>query len=153
MFTLRPYHRNYGKRLTKSPKIYFTETGLVTSLLGIKSADQVARDPLIGNIYENFVVSEFLKTQLNKGESPNLFFFRDSNGFEIDLILEQQRCPKPIEIKSAFTYNPDMCRNLRTLADMVTDCKSPALVYAGSPMGTLQGVEICNDEEIPRLME
>lgn len=153
VFTLRPYHKNYGKRLTKSPKIYFTETGLVTSLLGIKSAEQVGRDPLIGNIYENYIVSEFLKSQLNKGESPDLYFFRDSNGFEIDLIVEQQRCPKPIEIKSAFTYNPDMCKNLRSFVSMVGDSKSPALVYAGSPMGTLQGVDICSDEGIPGLLE
>ncbi len=153
VFTLRPYHKNYGKRLTKSPKIYFTETGLVTALLGIKSPEQVGRDPLIGNIYENYVVSEFLKTQLNKGNSPDLYFFRDSNGFEIDLILEQRRAPRPIEIKSAFTYNPDMCKNLRTFASLVANAKSPSLVYAGETMGTLQGVEVCSDGEIPRLTD
>ena len=153
VFTLRPYHKNYGNRLTKSPKIYFTETGLVTALLGIKSAEQVGRDPLIGNIYENYVVSEFLKTQLNKGNSPDLYFFRDSNGFEIDLILEQRRAPRPIEIKSAFTYNPDMCKNLRTFASLVANAKSPSLVYAGETMGTLQGVEVCSDGEIPRLTD
>ena len=153
VFTLRPYHKNYGKRLTKSPKIYFTETGLVTALLGIKSPEQVGRDPLIGNIYENYVVSEFLKTQLNKGNSPDLYFFRDSNGFEIDLILDQRRAPRPIEIKSAFTYNPDMCKNLRTFASLVANAKSPSLVYAGETMGTLQGVEVCSDGEIPRLTD
>ena len=153
VFTLRPYHKNYGKRLTKSPKIYFTETGLVTALLGIKSPEQVGRAPLIGNIYENYVVSEFLKTQLNKGNSPDLYFFRDSNGFEIDLILDQRRAPRPIEIKSAFTYNPDMCKNLRTFASLVANAKSPSLVYAGETMGTLQGVEVCSDGEIPRLTD
>ena len=153
VFTLRPYHKNYGKRLTKSPKIYFTETGLVTALLGIKSPEQVGRDPLIGNIYENYVVSEFLKTQLNKGNSPDLYFFRDSNGFEIDLILDQRRAPRPIEIKSAFTYNPDMCKNLRTFASLVANAKSPSLVYAGETMGTLQGIEVCSDSEITRLTD
>ncbi|MBR1979609.1 MAG: ATP-binding protein [Akkermansia sp.] len=152
VFTLHPYYKNYGKRLTKSPKIYFTETGLVTSLLGIKTVEQVGRDPLIGNIYENYVISEFLKTQLNKGETPDLFFFRDSNGFEIDLILEQQRLPKPIEIKSAYTYNADMGKNLRTFAELVLNSKTPVLIYAGQPMGKLQGVEIYQDSQIAQLL-
>ncbi len=153
VFTLRPYYKNYGKRLTKSPKIYFTETGLVTSLLGIKTVEQVGRDPLIGNIYENYVVSEFMKTQLNRGETPDLYFFRDSNGFEIDLIMEQQRVPKPIEIKSAFTYSPDMCKNLRVFTALVPESLPPVLVYAGKSMGTLQGVAICEDVEIAHLSD
>ncbi len=153
VFTLRPYYKNYGKRLTKSPKIYFTETGLVTSLLGIKTEEQVGRDPLIGNIYENYVVSEFLKSQLNRGETPDLYFFRDSNGFEIDLILEHQRVPKPMEIKSAFTYSPDMCKNLRVFAELVPESLPPVLVYAGKSMGTLQGVAICEDAEIAHLVD
>lgn len=153
IFTLRPYHRNYGKRLTKSPKIYFTETGLVISLLSIRDATQVGRDPLIGNIYENFVISEFLKTQLNKGQKPELYFFRDSNGFEIDLILEQNRRPKPIEIKSAYTYNPDMCKNLHRFAELVPDVLPPALVYAGQTMGLQGGVHILTDSMLHTLVE
>lgn len=152
VFTLRPYYKNYGKRLTKSPKIYFTETGLVTSLLGIKTVEQVGRDPLIGNIYENYVISEFLKAQLNQGETPNLFFFRDSNGFEIDLILEQQRHPRPIEIKSAYTYNPDMVKNLRSFSALVPDSSAPTLIYAGQNMGKLQGIEVYQDSQIVQIM-
>lgn len=152
VFPLRPYYKNYGKRMIKSPKIYFTETGLVCSLLGIKSPEMVGRDPLIGSIYENYIVSEFLKTQLNMGETPDLFYFRDSNGFEIDLILEKRRCPVPIEIKSAFTYSPDMCKNLHRFAELVSDCKHPALIYAGKPMGQLRGVDVLNDTQIHTLM-
>lgn len=151
VFPLRPYYKNYGKRMIKSPKIYFTETGLVCSLLGIKSPEMVGRDPLIGSIYENYIVSEFLKTQLNMGETPDLFYFRDSNGFEIDLILEKRRCPVPIEIKSAFTYSPDMCKNLHRFAELVSDCKHPALIYAGKPMGQLRGVDVLNDTQIHTL--
>ncbi len=152
IFTLRPYHNNFGKRHTKSPKIYFTETGLVTSLLKIKSVEQVGRDPLIGNIYENYIVSEFLKEQLNKGQRPDLYFFRDSNGLEIDLILEQGRVPKPIEIKSAFTFHPDMCRNLRRFAQIASPLASPALVYAGKSMGNMDGIDILTDSQLYTLV-
>ena len=77
IFTLHPYYKNYEKRLVKTPKIYFTETSLVTALLGIKSPEQVQLHPLVGNIFENLVVSELLKAQLNKREQPNLFFYRE----------------------------------------------------------------------------
>lgn len=153
VFPLHPYYKNYGKRLIKSPKIYFTETGLVTALLGIKSEEMVGRDPLIGSIYENYVISEFLKNRLNKGFSPDLYFFRDSNGFEIDLILEHQRVPRPIEIKSAYTYNPDMCKNLRMFAELVPESKSPTLIYAGKSMGVQRGVNVLTDDDIHFLVE
>lgn len=153
VFPLHPYYKNYGKRLIKSPKIYFTETGLVTALLGIKSEEMVGRDPLIGSIYENYVISEFLKNRLNKGFSPDLYFFRDSNGFEIDLILEHQREPRPIEIKSAYTYNPDMCKNLRMFAELVPESKLPTLIYAGKSMGVQRGVDVLTDDDIHSLVE
>lgn len=153
VFPLHPYYKNYGKRLIKSPKIYFTETGLVTALLGIKSEEMVGRDPLIGNIYENYVISEFLKNQLNKGSSPDLYFFRDSNGFEIDLILEPQRIPHPIEIKSAYTYNPDMSKNLRVFTALVPESKAATLIYAGKNMGVQQGVNVLTDDDIHSLVE
>lgn len=144
IFTLYPYYQNYGKRLTKSPKIFFTETGLVTSLLGISTPTQVGRDPLIGNIFENLIVAEILKTRLNAGLRPNLFFFRDSNGFEIDLIIEDQRHPMPIEIKSALTFTPALTKNLRAFNAMVPDAHAPALIYAGDSMGVPQGIQVLN---------
>lgn len=144
VFTLYPYHQNYGKRLTKSPKIFFTETGLVTSLLGISTPEQVGRDPLLGNIFENLIVSEILKARLNAGLRPELFFYRDSNGFEIDLIIEHQRRPKPIEIKSALTFTPALTKNLRAFTQLVPDAWPPALIYSGEPMGSPQGVQVLN---------
>lgn len=153
VFPLHPYYKNYGKRLIKSPKIYFTETGLVTALLGIKSEEMVGRDPLIGSIYENYVIAEFLKNRLNKGSSPDLYFFRDSNGFEIDLILEHQRVPHPIEIKSSYTYNPDMCKNLRMFTELVPESKSPTLIYAGKSMGVQRGINVLTDDDIHSLVE
>lgn len=143
VFTVHPYYSNFGKRLTKSPKIFFTETGLVTSLLDINSPSQVARDPLIGNIYENLVVSEFLKARLNAGLRPNMYFYRDAHGFEIDLILDIARRPLPIEIKSAKTYTPALIKNLLQFYNNdVTQSLTPALIYGGDDLGDFQGVHV-----------
>ena len=103
-----PYYNNYGKRLTKSPKIYFTEPGVVSCLLDIETPSQLGRDPLLGHIFENMVVVEALKARFNAGKRSNLYFFRDTRGFEVDLILDEQRRPRPVEIKSGMTFTPAM---------------------------------------------
>lgn len=151
IFRVPPYHKNYGKRLTKSPKIYFTDTGLVASLLGIREVSQLSREPLIGNIFENFVVTEILKNRLNKGLPPSIYFFRDAYGFEIDLIIDSLRQPKPVEIKSAFTFNASMCKNLVRFEQLVPEALPPALVYAGEPIGAFKNVEVMNFTQIPAL--
>ena len=142
VFTLHPYYRNFGKRLTKTPKIYFTEPGLVASLLGIETPAQMGRDPLVGNMFENLVVLEALKSRFNAGRRSNLYFFRDAKGFEIDLILDEQRQPLPVEIKSTHTYDLNLTKNLRQFASAIPEALTPHLVYAGSPMGCVQGVTI-----------
>ncbi|MBQ4637079.1 MAG: ATP-binding protein [Akkermansia sp.] len=144
IFTLYPYHNNYGKRLIKSPKIFFTEPGLVPCLLGIESPSQLGRDPLLGNIFENMVIVEALKKRFNSGKRPNLFFFRDTKGFEVDLILEDARRPRPIEIKSGMTFTPAMVKNVEKFATFVPDSLPPALIYAGADMGMFHNVRICN---------
>ena len=152
IFTVHPYYNNFGKRLTKSPKIFFTETGLVTALLDINSPSQVARDPLIGSIYENLIVSEFLKTRLNAGLRPNLYFYRDAHGFEIDLILDIKRRPLPIEIKSAMTYTPALTKNLQQFyQNTATQALTPALVYSGENLGVFQGVKVININSVPEV--
>lgn len=152
IFRVPPYYNNYGKRLTKSPKIYFTDTGLVTSLLGIRELSQLSREPLIGNIFENFVVSELLKGQLNRGWRPSLYFFRDAYGFEIDLIIDSLRRPKPVEIKSAFTFNASMCKNLEKFTQIVPDSLPPALVYSGESFGQFKNIEVFSYGELSRLV-
>ena len=143
IFTVHPYYNNFGKRLTKSPKIFFTETGLVTSLLDINTPAQIARDPLIGSVYENFIVSEFLKARLNAGLRPNMYFYRDTHGFEIDLILDISRRPLPIEIKSAMTYSPALIKNLQQFQNNpATNSLTPALIYNGDDLGVFQGVRV-----------
>jgi predicted AAA+ superfamily ATPase len=148
VFTLYPYYRNFGKRLTKSPKIYFTETGLVTYLLDITSPKLAARDPLIGNIFENYVVSEFLKSRLHSGALANMYFYRDAHGFEIDLILDIRRQPRPVEIKATMTYNSALTKNLQQFKNLEPEALSPVLVYGGEPMGTICGVKVASIEDV-----
>lgn len=142
VFTLHPYYRNFGKRLTKTPKVYFTEPGLVASLLGIETPAQMGRDPLVGNMFENLVVLEALKSRFNAGRRSNLYFFRDAKGFEIDLIMDEQRLPRPVEIKSTHTYDANLTKNVRLFDAMVLEALPPHLIYAGPSMGCVQGVTI-----------
>lgn len=133
IFRLSPYHNNFGKRVIKSPKIYFTDVGLLTFLLNISKPDQVLRDPLVGNIFENLVVIELLKSRLNKGLTSNLYFYRDENGFEIDIILDHGRKFTAIEIKSAQTFNTDLIKNLKKITKISNQIDNNVLVYNGKP--------------------
>ena len=132
IFRLEPYFENYTKRLIKSPKIYFYETGLAVYLLGIKSPEQAARDPLVGNLFENMVILEILKSQYNQGKEKSLYYFRDSKGFEIDLIVADGRNARPIEIKSAATINPDFAKNLKKFSSFAKNATAPAVIYSGN---------------------
>lgn len=131
IFKLEPYYENYTKRLIKSPKLYFYEPGLAAYLLGIKNPGQVSRDPLVGNLFENMVILEVLKTQFNKGMEKSLFYFRDSKGFEIDLIIADGRQIIPVEIKSAATYNREFSKNLKKMCSFAHNAISPTVVYSG----------------------
>lgn len=131
IFRLPPWYENAGKRTIKTPKLYFTEPGLAAWLLEIETPKQISRDPLMGNLFENLVVAEVLKTQLNAGSLPNLFFFRDTKGHEVDLILRRHRKLHPIEIKAAMTFFPDMIKGLTYFRKRFPDSLSGTLVYAG----------------------
>lgn len=131
VFRLAPYYRNFGKRLVKSPKYYFVEPGLACWLLGIESAQAVSRDPLHGNLFENMVVAEAFKARLNQGREPNLYFWRDSNRNEVDLLFEQQRRLTPIEIKSAMTWHSGFSRNLKHFRQSLEAIEPGFLIYAG----------------------
>ena len=100
---ISPYFENFGKRVIKSPKYYFMDTGLLSYLLGIETAEQVLRDPLIGQIFENLVILEAIKAKYNQGKTHNLYFYRDSHGNEIDLLHAKGRELTGVEIKSAST--------------------------------------------------
>ena len=133
-FRLPPYFENFGKRLVKTPKIYFTDTGLLCHLLGIETPTQVARDPLIGHLFENLVVIECLKARHHAAKDPNLYFFRDRHGLELDLLHATGRQLIGLEIKSASTYHPTLCAALERFHATVAPLARRTLVYSGEAL-------------------
>ncbi|MBP5320445.1 MAG: ATP-binding protein [Kiritimatiellae bacterium] len=144
IYVMRPYYRNFGKRFIKSPKVYFTETGLVSYLLGIRSSEQVASHPLMGNLFENMAVMEILKRRLNRGEEPDMYFLRTSSGLEADIVVENGGRLDLYEVKASSTFRADMMANLRRLAGFIPETGRLAVVYAGRAAGTHDGVEVVN---------
>ena len=128
---LYPYYVNVGKRLVKTPKVYFTETGLAACLLGLKSAEQVSRDPLRGNLFENLVVSDILKHQLNRDREGDLFFFRTSDGTEVDVLRQTDAGLQPIEIKSSTTWSRALATGLERFLKLMPEAVNPTVVYGG----------------------
>ncbi|MBK7935705.1 MAG: ATP-binding protein [Lewinellaceae bacterium] len=112
IFLLPPYHRNFDKRIIKSPKLYFYDTGLACSLLNINQASQLESHFAKGALFENLIVAELLKARLHIGQSPAFYFFLDNNQREIDLISEQNGGLRAIEIKAGKTIASDFTRNL-----------------------------------------
>ena len=112
---LPPYFENTRKRLTKTPKLYFIDTGLACHLLEIESPGQLARDKMRGALFENFVVAEALKRRYNQGKESNLYFDRDSNQNEVDLLLKSHSGLYGIEIKSGMTYHANFEKALKQL--------------------------------------
>ncbi len=141
---LRPYHRNFGKRFVKTPKVYFTETGLAAYLVGIRSADQVAFHPLLGALFENMAVMEILKRRLNRGEDPDMYFLRTSSGLEADVVVENGGCLDLYEIKASSTFHAYMADNLRRISEFAGDAGRRTVVYSGRTAGTNGGVSFVN---------
>jgi predicted AAA+ superfamily ATPase len=131
VYRLKPFFENYGKRLVKAPKLYFTDVGIVSSLLGIRTTEAAGRDPLLGNLFENMVVMEAVKQSSNRGEDASLYFFRDQNGREIDLIIERDRRLIPVEIKSSGTWNPEFAKNVQWFQALSPRADRGMVVYGG----------------------
>lgn len=128
---LRPWHPNIGKRLVKTPKLYFIDTGLACHLLGIERVEQVKTHPLRGALFENLIVAEALKQRFNAGRPDNLFFYRDHRENEVDLLLEYADGYDSFEIKSARTIQPKFFSGLNTLERDTTQSRNRHIVYAG----------------------
>lgn len=112
VYLLRPYHNNYNKRLIKSPKLYFIDTGLACNLAGIHNARQLAHHPFKGNFFENLLVIEALKKRLNVGLPDNLFFWRDKTGNEVDLLADGASLVQAYELKAGETISGDYFKGL-----------------------------------------
>lgn len=133
VYLLPPYFANTRKRLVKAPKLYFCDTGLACYLLDIESPEQLARDKMRGHLFENFVIMEALKHRFNTGRESNLFFYRDSNQNEIDLLMLTGQRADGYEIKSASTYHPDFAAKLVKMQDYVKgEVGRRAVIYNGS---------------------
>ena len=152
VFELPPFFANIRKRLVKSPKIYFTDVGLAAFLLGIRTEQQAARDPLRGNLYENLVVADIVKGALNRGIRPDVYFFRDSHGNEIDLLIRENGRLIPVEIKSAETFSPEFVKGLERFRSLGADrVATGAVLYNGEEEFKIHGARIFNPLNIEDL--
>ena len=153
--TLLPsYFENSRKRLTKTPKLYFTDTGLACHLLGIESVQQLARDKMRGALFENFIVMEAMKRRYNQGKESNLYFYRDSHQNEIDLILKSSSGLYGIEIKSAMTYHADFEKALKQMDGWINEpVLGKAVVYAGSLENTVGDIKLLNYAHLREMLE
>jgi len=133
IYLLQPYHANFNKRLVKLPKLYFYDTGLLCFLLRIRSAEELITHSARGAVFETFVISELLKNSFNQGREPDVFFWRDSTGHEIDAVIDLGQKQIPIEIKSGQTLNSEFFGGLEYWCSLAgKDRCTPILVYGGS---------------------
>lgn len=153
IFTVAPYHRNFGKRLVKTPKLYFVDTGMAAWLLGIASLDAMKIHAMRGALFENFVVLEIIKHRYNHGNLRPVYFWRDSNGREIDLLLDDDEKLLGIEIKSGATFAEDWPRELLAWRQVVGAANShlPLVIWGGQDSGERLGVNTLAWHEIEHL--
>lgn len=146
-FLLNPWYVNRNKRLIKSPKLYFYDTGVACSLLGIYEEAQLNRDPLRGNLFENLVILEKIKQAFNTTKPSNFWYYRTSSGIEVDLVEENGHTLTPTEIKSAASFNSSFCKNLTVFkSEYPEESAGENIVYAGSENFTYKGIRVCNFE-------
>lgn len=152
VFLLQPHHQNFGKRLVKTPKLYFHDTGLAAHLLGIHDAQHMSIHSARGALFENLVISELLKRRYNQGLANNLYFWRNNTGEEVDLVVEQGDKLLPIEIKSGQTFGSDFLAGLNKWARYAGDAALPSqLVYGGDVSMARNGVAVHGWREMQKL--
>ena len=140
---LPPYYRNFGKRLVKTPKLYFLDQGLACWLLGIRSSELLALHPMRGAIFELFIIGEFLKSRYNFGLPADLYFWRDNNGLEADIVFERGSKLQPVEIKSGQTITGDYIRaGLKAARFAAEEALQPWLIYGGDDSFERSGVTV-----------
>ena len=145
VFELSPFFENIRKRVVKSPKLYFTDTGLAAFLLGIRTAEQAARDPLRGGLYENLIILEIMKYRLNQGRRPDLYFFRDTHGSEVDLLIREEGKVFPVEIKSSATFSKSFLKGIERFRSLTSNCRADgAVLYNGDQQFQVKNVHIFN---------
>jgi predicted AAA+ superfamily ATPase len=149
---LPPFYENISKRLTKTPKLYFYDTGLACYLLDIETEQQLTRDKMRGHLFENFVIMEALKERYNQGKESNLFFYRDSNDVEVDLLLKNGNEYCAIEIKSSQTYHPEFEAGIKSLGKVLNNrLTDKAVIYAGDFENDTAEIQLLNYKNMGRL--
>lgn len=149
IYLMPPYYENISKRLVKSPKLYFCDTGLACHLLDIETPAQVARDKMRGNLFENYVVMEAVKHRINAGREGGIYFYRDSNGNEVDLLLKEKGEIRAYEIKSAQTYTGEFSQTLRKISEWIsTPVVRKTVVYTGDFENTAGEIHIQNHKSL-----
>ncbi|MHB8138443.1 MAG: ATP-binding protein [Smithellaceae bacterium] len=154
VFLLRPHTASFNKRLVKMPKLYFYDVGLAAWLLGIRTSDQMETHPLRGSIFETFIIAELIKSRLNRGEKPAFYFWRDNNGNEVDVIIEQGQKLMPLEIKSGRTLTHESFAGLEKWRVLAGEkAASPALIYGGDESYLQKGIKVVGWKECGQLLK
>lgn len=152
IFLLKPHHNNFGKRLIKSPKLYFYDTGLAAWLLGINDTKQISIHAMRGSLFESLMIGELMKGRCNKGLPSNLYFWRDNTGNEIDVVIEKADALIPIEIKSGQTITKDYFTGLKKWLTIAgTAAESPHVIYGGSDSQKRLGIEVLPWRDVSKL--
>jgi uncharacterized protein len=152
LFRVAPYFNNLGKRLVKTPKLYFYDSGLATYLLGIKSPEQLSVHPHRGAVFETFVASEIMKSAYNSAETPSLYFWRDRSGNEIDFLIDQGSALLPIEAKSGKTVASDWFAGLKNWLAFAGDrTKHGELLYGGDDSYSREGITVTSWRKVGQL--
>lgn len=148
LFLLYPYHKNFSKRIVKTPKLYFYDTGLLCHLLRIRSIKQIETNPIKGSLFENMVIAEYVKRMYHKNELDDIWFWRDTNGNEVDLIIQKSMHDEIVEIKATETIMSDLFKGLNRYATLETEVDlKKTLVYGGNTGQKRSTVEVVSWKE------
>ena len=154
LFRLQPYHENFGKRSTKSPKLYFYDVGLASYLLGIENTTQMERDPLRGALFENLVILELIKTRWNQGLNHRLFFYRDAGQNEIDVLFQSGHQLIPIEIKSSKMFHGSFCKGIKYFSTIAKERMAhPCIIYSGEDEQMIKDIRLVHFTHAAKCIE
>ena len=154
IYLLQPHYKNFSKRLIKSPKLYFYDTGVACSLLGIETSEQLMGHYLRGGLFETMIITEFMKESFNKHRNPQLYFWRDKLGNEIDCIIEKGTELYPVEIKAGETITPNYFETLEYWNNLANaQPAQSAVVYSGDKEHTYKGIKAYGWKQTPRILK
>lgn len=144
IYLLPAYHKNFNKRIVKSPKLYFIDTGVVCSLLGIHQFNELTNSHFRGALFENYIIMELLKGKLNTGSTAGFYYWRENNGLEIDLLIDTGKKLIPIEIKSSSTFNESYVKNIIQWNKLTGNSGGHLLYNGESEFTRSDKIKVCN---------